>query len=664
MENKINVAGTQITIGQLQMIREDIGTWKEAVLRADLVTRPNRQRLIEMYKNIIKDSRLKALMNKRIRAITNTPCLYHDKDGKVNIETTALFETPWFISLLTYIMEAKFWGFTVVEFYVNDKGITDIFLLPRQNINADRREILTQMGSTKGISYLQEPYNRFIVDIHAEDRLGLLLEAAPLVLYKRGALADWAQFSELFGMPIREYQYNPNNPDARKEAEKAAKEAGSASYLVVPEGTGLKLHKGVEGSQTGGVYEAMRLAMNEELAILILGQTMTTTDGSSRSQAEVHKSVEEDIHLEDRLWVEAILNNKIKPILLEHGYKVADGYFEFDTTEDIDIQTQLDMDIKLNAVVPLDPDYFASKYNVPLAKVKPQEPPPPATKPKESLKKKALNSLYLSSLHLPSVGVMKEDFTSDLDVLMDKIIKLIHSEQIDLSKPFDSKELEELQKVIYEFLLQGLDAGYTDFDYTTQDKELLEKLRDNLYIFAAYKNYNLMQDMGNFLFDKNGHIRSFADFKRDVLQIHSAYNKNWLLAEYNTTIASGQAAAKWVRIMADKETFPLLTYRTQGDRRVRDAHKSLAGITRPIEDEFWKIHYPPNAFQCRCYTEQNEADYEVTPDELIKDIPSPPKIFANNVGISGKVFTANHPYFELSKQQKNYVDKAIDNMKQ
>lgn len=677
MENKIQVAGQTITIGQLRMIQEDIATWKEAVMNADLVTRPNRQRLVELYKNIIKDSRLKSLKNKRIRSIKNTPCLYHDKDGKVNIETTALFETPWFVSLLTQIMEAQFWGFSVVEFYVNEKGITDIFLLPRQNINADRREILVQMGAIKGISYLQEPYSKFIVDIHAEDRLGLLLEAAPLVLYKRGALADWAQFSELFGMPIREYTYNPNNPDSRKEAEKAAKEAGSASYLVVPEGTGLKLHKGVEGSQTGGVYDAMRLAMNEELAILILGQTMTTTDGSSRSQAEVHESVEEDIHLEDRLWVEAILNHKIKPILLEHGYKVADGYFEFDKTENINIQTQLDMDIKLNAVVPIDPDYFASKYNVPLAKVKPQEPPP-ATKPKEALKKKALNSLYLSSLHLPSVsvslsspllwggvegGAVFEDFTSDLDALMNKIIKLIHNEQIDLSKPFDSKELEKLQKVISDFLLQGLDAGYTDFDYTTQDKELLEKLRDNLYIFAAYKDYNLMQDMGNFLFDVNGNIRSFADFKRDALQIHSAYNKNWLLAEYNTTIASGQAAAKWVRIMADKETFPLLTYRTQGDRRVRDAHKSLAGITRPIEDDFWKTHYPPNAYQCRCYTEQNESDYEVTPDERVKDIPEPPKIFANNVGISGKVFTENHPYFEVSKKVKNYVDKAIDNMR-
>ncbi len=115
---------------------------------------------------------------------------------------------------------------------------------------------------------------------------------------------------------------------------------------------------------------------------------------------EAHRSVQEDIHLEDRIWVEAILNHKIKPIWVEHGYKVADGYFEFDKTENIDIQTQLDMDIKLNAIVPIDPDYFASKYNVPLAKVKPQEQTSLSSgegksgaksKPKESLKKSTLS---------------------------------------------------------------------------------------------------------------------------------------------------------------------------------------------------------------------------------------------------------------------------------
>jgi SPP1 gp7 family putative phage head morphogenesis protein len=598
MENKIQVAGTQITIGQLRMIQEDIATWKEAVMNADLVTRPNRQRLVELYKNIIKDSRLKSLKDKRIRSIKNTPCLYHDFDGQVNIETTAIFEIPWFSSLLTQIMEAKFWGFSVVEFYVTEKGITDIFLLPRQNINADRREILVQMGSIKGISYLQEPYSKFIVDIHAEDRLGLLLEAAPLVLYKRGAIADWAQFAELFGMPIREYQYNPNNPDARKEAEKAAKEAGSASYLVVPEGTGLKLHKGVEGSQTGGVYEAMRLAMNEELAILILGQTMTTTDGSSRSQAEVHESVEEDIHLEDRLWVEAILNHKIKPLLVKHGYKVADGYFEFDKTENIDIQTQLDMDIKLNAVVPIDPDYFASKYNVPLAKVKPQEPPPPATKnPKESgLKKKWQTTLTPSQ-----------------------------------KKSILSGNYEELLPYFAEaFYKEVSDNISIDFSLKNEYK-IRTGLQVNAFEFASARYEYLKSKL--------------SGLEPDSRKVVLAKYEGYLEVEKEHFAASAQMARQWLDFEANADEFPLLKYVTASDDHVRPNHRALNGVTLPITDAFWSSHTPPLGYRCRCTMQQLRSDAPTTPKSAIPKVNPDKPLFANNAGISGKAFIDKHTYF-------------------
>jgi SPP1 gp7 family putative phage head morphogenesis protein len=42
------------------------------------------------------------------------------------------------------------------------------------------------------------------------------------------------------------------------------------------------------------------------------------------------------------------------------------------------------------------------------------------------------------------------------------------------------------------------------------------------------------------------------------------------------------------------------TYVTVGDNRVRDEHADLHGVTRPKDDPFWSIWWPPNGWNCRC----------------------------------------------------------------
>jgi hypothetical protein len=48
---------------------------------------------------------------------------------------------------------------------------------------------------------------------------------------KRNTTADWAQFSEVFGMPIREYIYETDDDEARHRAAEDAQTAGGAAML-------------------------------------------------------------------------------------------------------------------------------------------------------------------------------------------------------------------------------------------------------------------------------------------------------------------------------------------------------------------------------------------------------------------------------------------------
>lgn len=64
------------------------------------------------------------------------------------------------------------------------------------------------------------------------EELGMLAKAAVWVIYKRNDVADWAQFAEVFGAPIREYTYPTDDDEARQRALADAESTGSMSVFV------------------------------------------------------------------------------------------------------------------------------------------------------------------------------------------------------------------------------------------------------------------------------------------------------------------------------------------------------------------------------------------------------------------------------------------------
>jgi uncharacterized protein with gpF-like domain len=40
--------------------------------------------------------------------------------------------------------------------------------------------------------------------------------------------------------------------------------------------------------------------------------------------------------------------------------------------------------------------------------------------------------------------------------------------------------------------------------------------------------------------------------------------------------------------------------KTSNDTRTRPAHKAMDNVIKPVGDAFWKTHYPPNGYRCRC----------------------------------------------------------------
>lgn len=95
---------------------------------------------------------------------------------------------------------------------------------------------------------------------------------------------------------------------------------------------------------------------------------------------------------------------------------------------------------------------------------------------------------------------------------------------------------------------------------------------------------------------------------------------------YDTNLRMANAAGKWERIERRKELFPYLQYVAVLDERTREQHRRWHNLILPVDHPFWKTHYPPNGWKCRCIVRQiSKAEAEalggVSDDPEINYVP-------------------------------------------
>lgn len=113
-------------------------------------------------------------------------------------------------------------------------------------------------------------------------------------LFKRNGIGFWNTFLDKFGNPTAKGTYRRGTPKADVEKLLQALAAISTDAgFVVPEGVAVEL---LEAARSGtGDFEKLVRYMDEAIAKVVLSQTMTTSDGASLSQAEVHAGVKLEV---------------------------------------------------------------------------------------------------------------------------------------------------------------------------------------------------------------------------------------------------------------------------------------------------------------------------------------------------------------------------------
>lgn len=217
----------------------------------------------------------------------------------------------------------------------------------------------------------------------------------------------------------------------------------------------------------------------------------------------------------------------------------------------------------------------------------------------------------------------------------------------------DVKTYQRIARKLSLGVFEGFGKNIDDTIKGSADYRMLFDLRRNVYVFSGAKTYQEVRETSALLTEKDkNEIKSFGDFKVKAKEVLTRYNEDYLQAEYNSAIAQSRSASQWMEFEKDSELYPMLTYNTVGDGRVRETHRALDGISRPLTDAFWKSYLPPNGWNCRCTALQGNSE---TPKTSLKGFTQPkdvPDIFMMNAGLDKIVFSPKHPYFKVEPKDK------------
>lgn len=586
MENK-NPDIKETSLGKLVLspvnrLNPDIAKWRMALRAAENPTNPMRAMLLDVYDETMLDGVVTSV-TERLAIKCTTSKIIFSKDGKADIENpiSLMVGTPEFLDFIRYIIQAKWFGHSLVEFTFEDQKISSIDLIPRKNIIPERGLFIERVGNTNGIYYRDQPYADYLVEIGGDRDLGLLNKATPYAIYKRMGLSNWGEFIELFGVPIRQFEYDSTNPNARKEVEDQAKKHGASATIIMPSGTKMNVIKGGDGSGNSAVFKDYKAANDQEILLIFLLQTMTTQDGSSRSQAEVHERSEDDLISAYKLFVELVLNYKFLPLLAKHGFDVNDGRFQYDDKRELSKKELLDIVQGLAQFGDVPLDFIEKHFGIkltPKQKVTIQQ--------KLNIKERYSRCAHAHLFYFGDAVMLK-----NVELEEEQLLKRVYNAGGDYS--FDHRYFDAVSTL----LNSGIKDGFSDrtgIDYNSPDHLTKMLMELNVAEFSATKDSALVGELNALLIDAD----SFDKFKEQASIILSQYNQNWLKSEYELAHSTALSTANYLRNMEVESDFPYWEYVTAGDDRVRDEHAILNG--KMFKAGQMGTFTPPNGWGCRC----------------------------------------------------------------
>lgn len=334
---------------------------------------------LQLYEEVAQDAQVKSCLQQRFRGLIS-----HNWEvlpgGEQAIDKAAAEMVHGQLMMLRWddIVEKMLWGtfygYSVAEVLWQKQGdlvgIQDIRVRNRRrfHFDIDQQPRLKTFDSPFGEVLPDRKFWHFCCGAADDDEpygRGLAHWLYWLVFFKKVDLRWWVRYLELYAQPTRVGKYPAGSDDkAKKVLWQALGSFGVDDQIMIPEGMMVEL---LEAGRAGTAdYDTLHSKLDEAIAKVILSQTMTTDNGSSMSQAQVHQDVSETIIEADADLIATSFNTSVIPWLVAYNYpgqQVALPKFAYKIENAPDLVALVDRDAKIAALgYPPTAEYVASTY--------------------------------------------------------------------------------------------------------------------------------------------------------------------------------------------------------------------------------------------------------------------------------------------------------------
>lgn len=342
-----------------------LDSYSKIIQNSDTVLMSKGMGDLKIYQEVLRDDQVKSTFQQRRLSVVSKPWIVEagakDKASQDCADALSLnLKNINFDDLTDKMLYAVFFGYAVGEVMW---GVQDNLVNIEQIKVRDRARFAFDIDGglhllKSDLQYHKMPDRKFWAVSTGADHsdnpygVGLAHYLYWLTFFKRNDIKFWLIFLEKFGQPTAKGVLptgKENDKNTRNMLLAALRSIATETAVLIPEGAEISL---LEAARSGAAdYEAMKNAMDSAIAKVVLSQTMTTDNGSSRSQSETHADVRDMVVASDADLLCESLNQTVVKWWFEYNQAAFAGascprVFR-KTTKDEDLNARAERDTKI-----------------------------------------------------------------------------------------------------------------------------------------------------------------------------------------------------------------------------------------------------------------------------------------------------------------------------
>jgi hypothetical protein len=173
VENFEKIKILNLTLAPLDRSYKGINEWRNALQSAESRTNPMRKNLYDIYDEIVLDPHMSAAIEKRIMNVLETEIKFFNSKGDEDELVYNIIKQPFFTQFLKYVLEATFYGHSLIYFDSISIDGSACSLIPRRNVKPEKGIVVKNYSDDNGVSFAEPPVSNYIIAAGGQRNLGL-----------------------------------------------------------------------------------------------------------------------------------------------------------------------------------------------------------------------------------------------------------------------------------------------------------------------------------------------------------------------------------------------------------------------------------------------------------------------------------------------------------